>query len=230
MNFLKLIRKNCLFDDFSDKEINTLFDCMKGRIVMKSKGMLIAKEDSKAEEICIVLEGTLLKFITKLNGEKEPVGMLSQGEMFGMEQFYLEDKRIGFNVVAASEVSLLYLQTNSIVTMCEKACPCHQKLIHKALQYLSRRIEDLQNNNNYITIKGMRLKIAQLIYDKYLEQNSLQLSLGMDRNEMAAFLNVSRPSMSREMMRMRDEGIMEFWKDKITIKNIQKLTAIVKRR
>ena len=33
----------------------------------------------------------------------------------------------------------------------------------------------------------MRLKIAQLIYDKYLEQNSLQLSLGMDRNEMAAF-------------------------------------------
>jgi Mn-dependent DtxR family transcriptional regulator len=52
----------------------------------------------------------------------------------------------------------------------------------------------------------------------------------MDRNEMAAFLNVSRPSMSREMMRMRDEGIMEFWKDKITIKNIQKLTAIVKRR
>ena len=69
---------------------------------MKSKGMLIAKEDSKAEEICIVLEGTLLKFITKLNGEKEPVGMLSQGEMFGMEQFYLEDKRIGFNVVAAS--------------------------------------------------------------------------------------------------------------------------------
>ena len=131
-------------------------------------------------------------------------------------------------MVAASEVSLLYLQTNSIVTMCEKACPCHQKLIHKALQYLSRRIEDLQNNNNYITIKGMRLKIAQLIYDKYLEQNSLQLSLGMDRNEMAAFLNVSRPSMSREMMRMRDEGIMEFWKDKITIKNIQKLTAIVK--
>ena len=70
MNFLRIIKKNFLFDGFSNKDINTLFDCMQGKIVKKSKGMLVAFEDSKIEDICIVLEGKLLAFVTKINGER----------------------------------------------------------------------------------------------------------------------------------------------------------------
>jgi CRP-like cAMP-binding protein len=45
---------------------------------------------------------------------------------------------------------------------------------------------------------------------------------------MAEYLNVSRPSMSRELMRMRDEDILDFYKDKITIKDIKKIEDILK--
>lgn len=228
MNFLKLIKKNCLFSQFSDKEINSLFDCMQGRIVMKSKGMLIAKDDAPVEELCIVLEGTALEFLTKLNGEKEPICTLSAGDMFGLHQGYLESNNLGFFVVAASDVTLLYLNISTIVNMCSQCCPHHQAMITNVIAALSRKISEIESTNNYITIKGMRQKIARLIYDKYTEEKSLNISLGMDRNQMAAYLNVSRPSMSREMMRMRDEGIFEFWKDKIDIKDIQTLENLVK--
>lgn len=230
MNFLRLIRKNCLFNGFDDNEINNLFDCMQGKIVMKSKGMLIAKEDTEVNQLCIILEGDLLLFITKLNGSKEPISMLSSGEMFGLHQYYLPSKKLGFNAVAASDVTLLYLNTSTIVTMCNKACPYHQTLIHRVLKNLSMQIEELESNNNYITIKGMRQKIAKLIYDKYLEVGEKVVFLGMDRNQMATYLNVSRPSMSREMMRMRDEGIFDFRKDKITINSVQSLEKIIKGR
>lgn len=230
MDFLKVIRKNCLFEGASDSDINVLFDCMQGRIVMKSKGMLIAKDDNVIEDVCIVLEGKLLEFVTKLNGDKEPLNGLVEGDMFGLDKGYLTPNTLGYCIVAATDVTLLYLKISTIVTMCEKACVCHQALIHKAMQYLSERIFEVQNNNNYITIKGMRQKIANLIYDKYNEQNQSVISLGMDRNEMAAFLNVSRPSMSREMMRMRDEGIIKFWKDQITIIDPVVLEKIIKGR
>lgn len=228
MNFIRLIKKNCLFRDFNDEEINSLFDCMKGRIIMKSKGMLVAKEDSSINELCIILKGEVLMFITKLNGKKEPIRMLNEGEMFGLHQYYLPTKQLGFNVVAATDVTLLYLDTSTIVTMCDKACACHQELIFQVMRCLSKQIEELENNNNYIMIRGMRQKIAKLIYDKYLETKETIIYLGMDRNEMARYLNVSRPSMSREMMRMRDEGMFEFWKDKITIKDIKQLEATIK--
>lgn len=228
MNFLKLIKKNCLFSQFTDKEINGLFDCMQGRIVMKSKGMLIAKDDTPVEDLCIVLEGTVLQFLTKLNGEKEPIGTLSAGDMFGLHQGYLQPNNLGFFVVAASDVSLLYLKISTIVNMCSQCCSHHQAIITSVIAALSRKIAEIESANNYITIKGMRQKVARLIFDKYLEDKSLNISLGMDRNQMAAYLNVSRPSMSREMMRMRDEGIFDFWKDKIDIKDIQTLENLVK--
>ena len=73
----------------------------------------------------------------------------------------------------------------------------------------------------------MRKKIAKLIYDKYLEQGTTTVDLGMNRNEMAKFLNVSRPSMSREMMRMRDnDKIFEFRKGIIEIKDVEALKKI----
>ncbi|MDD4316107.1 MAG: Crp/Fnr family transcriptional regulator [Clostridia bacterium] len=228
MNFLKLIKKNVLFSDFSDKEINSLFDCMQGRIVMKSKGMLIAKDDAPVDDLCIILEGTALEFLTKLNGEKEPIATLTAGEMFGLHQGYLKPNTLGFFVVAASDVTLLYMKISTIVNMCSQCCPHHQTMITNVIAALSRKVAEIESNNSYITIKGMRQKIARLIYDKYLEEKSMSISLGMDRNQMAAYLNVSRPSMSREMMRMRDEGIFDFWKDKIDIKDIQRLENLVK--
>ncbi len=228
MNFFRLIKKNCLFSGFNDEEINGLFDCMKGRIIMRSKGMLVAKEATVADEVCIILKGEVLMFVTKLNGKKKPIKMLKAGEMFGLHQFYLPSKKLGYNLVAATDVALLYLDTSTVITMCNKACKCHQQLIYRVIEYLSNRIQELENNNNYMMIKGMRKKIAKLIYDKYLETRETVVYLGMDRNEMAKYLNVSRPSMSREMMRMRDEGMFDFWKDKITIKDIKSLEATVK--
>lgn len=74
----------------------------------------------------------------------------------------------------------------------------------------------------------MRVKIAKLIYEKYVEQDTLNVRLGINRNEMAEYLNVSRPSMSREMIRMREEGIFDFWKDHIDIKNLEALVEIVR--
>ncbi|MFW5779913.1 MAG: Crp/Fnr family transcriptional regulator [Bacillota bacterium] len=228
MNFLRIIKKNCLFQGFRDKDINTLFDCMDGKIVKKSKGMLVAYEDSEIEELCIVLEGKLLQFVTKLNGKRQPLGLVCQGEMFGLYQGYLKPNKLGYYVVAASDVTLLFLKISTIVTMCENACACHQKIISRALEYLSKRVYELQNNKDYMAIKGMRHKISRLIYDKYIEQQTTSIALGMNRNEMAEYLNVSRPSMSRELMRMREENILDFYKDKITIINIKRIEDILK--
>ena len=44
-----------------------------------------------------------------------------------------------------------------------------------------------------------------------------------NRESMADYLNVSRPSMSRELGRMRDEGIIDFYRQAFTIKNLQAL-------
>lgn len=227
MRIIKQIKKCALFDGFTDAEINKLFDCMKARIVKYSRGKLVAKDNTEIKEICILLEGNLVEFTAKNNGKREVIHSIVDGEVFGLSQAFCPPHLLGYCVVAALESSVLYLSAESITAVCSKTCPHHIKLINNVLKALGEKVAELENNNGYITIKGMRKKIAKLVYDKYLAQGNLTVNLGMNRNEMAKYLNVSRPSMSREMMRMRDnDGIFNFRKEIIEIKNLDALRKL----
>ena len=129
-------------------------------------------------------------------------------------------------VTAVTDCILLFINADSLTETCEKACPCHRKLIGNLICVLCNQITELKNNNSFMAIKGMRRKIAKFIYDKYLEQDSRIVQLGVDRNGMAKYLNVSRPSMSREMINMREEGIFDFRKEIVTIKDLDSLRQI----
>lgn len=229
MNILRLIKKNELFMNFEDKEINEIFDSIKGRIVRYSRGTIVVHGGEEAHEICIVLNGTLLKFSIKEDGSKEAQGTVEEGGMFGETECFLPVKTHKYSYVTADDCDLLFI-TGSTITAhsCENSV-AHQKLLENLLAALAARIDGMSKDTEYLIIKSMRLKIAKLIYDTYLEQQNLNVELGMNRNEMADYLNVSRPSMSREMMRMRDEGMFEFRKDKIEIKNLDAIKSIVEK-
>ena len=45
------------------------------------------------------------------------------------------------------------------------------------------------------------------------------MSVSMSRQEMADFLNTARPSLSRELMRMQNDGLLTVEGRKITVRN-----------
>ncbi|NLO93742.1 MAG: winged helix-turn-helix domain-containing protein, partial [Clostridiaceae bacterium] len=51
----------------------------------------------------------------------------------------------------------------------------------------------------------------------------LTVKLPMNRSQLADYLNVSRPSMSREMARMKDEGIIDYYLSAVKILDFDKL-------
>jgi CRP-like cAMP-binding protein len=81
---------------------------------------------------------------------------------------------------------------------------------------LSRKVE-------YLSIKSIRGKISTYLLEQYKKAGKAIFMLPMNRNEMADFLNVSRPSLSREMCKMRDEGIIDFHRASILVKDVRAL-------
>ncbi len=227
-NIMKCLKRCPLFRDFEEHEVNAIFDCLKARIVVYSKGAIVVKAGDTASEIGIVLEGAAIAFSDTLGGKHVVERELLEGDMFGEVDGYLQDNVYPYSVVIASpEAKVMYITVSTIVKQCEKTCPYHQKLLTNTLKTLAERVNVVKTDNNYLAIKSMRLKIAKLVYSAWQEQQTDVVFLKKNRNEMAEYLNVSRPSMSREMMRMRDEGIIDFWKDKITILDLVALRKIV---
>lgn len=96
------------------------------------------------------------------------------------------------------------------------------------LKILSDKAMSLNKQVEYLSIKGMREKLCTYIWEQYKKQGSLLIHLPMKRNEMADFLNVSRPSMSRELCKMRDEGLIDFYLSTVKIVDPQQIAEYVK--
>jgi len=69
-------------------------------------------------------------------------------------------------------------------------------------------------------------KAATYLYEKYRETGKKDIELSLNRNDLANFLSVSKPSMSRELCRLRDEGIIDFHLNSFKILNPEALKLI----
>lgn len=226
MNFFKQIRKNSLFADMTDREIEDIFECLNARIVKHSARDIIVRPNDPMTELCVILDGNLVEFTVGMGGKRKVVSSKVDGDIFGIPQCFTESKKSVSFVTAATESTLLYISSDSVFSVGENPLECQKKLLRNLVSELCGKIVDLQQNRDFMAIHGMRKKIATFIYEKYVEQGTLSVRLGVDRNGMAKYLNCSRPSMSREMIGMREEGIFDFRKDLVQIKDPERLRKI----
>jgi CRP-like cAMP-binding protein len=92
------------------------------------------------------------------------------------------------------------------------------KVISDKSLMLNKKVE-------YLSIKSIRGKICTYLLEQSEITKGNNIILPLKRNELADFLNVSRPSMSREMCQMRDEGIIDFHLSTFRIKDIDALKS-----
>jgi len=85
----------------------------------------------------------------------------------------------------------------------------------------------LNKKVEYLTLKGMREKISMFLVEQYEKNKNLTFTISMNRDQLADYLNVSRPSMSRELCHMRDEEIIDFHRSSFRIMDIDKLKSFI---
>jgi CRP-like cAMP-binding protein len=79
------------------------------------------------------------------------------------------------------------------------------------MMVLGEKNVKLNQKLELLTLKGMREKIASYLLNESLERKSNMFQVVLNRTELADYLNVSRTSMSRELARMKEEGLIDFY-------------------
>jgi CRP-like cAMP-binding protein len=76
-------------------------------------------------------------------------------------------------------------------------------------------------------MKGMREKLASYLLEQSEINSNMTFDLPINREALADYLNVSRPSMSRELGRMRDEGVIDFYRSSFIIRDPEAVRAML---
>ena len=95
------------------------------------------------------------------------------------------------------------------------------------LKDLSNKILILNKSIERLSYNSIRQKISNYILDEYQKQGSKFINISMTKQKLAETLGVPRPSLSRELINMKELNIIDYSKDTIKILDLEALFKIL---
>lgn len=225
--YLNIISSSELFQNIPKSELGIMLDCLNPQIRSYQRNECIALAGSEFLAIGIVLSGNVTVLKENVAGNRVILSVLDPGDMFGEMAAFARKRVWPATVMAQNEVKALFLPPEKVIGNCQRQCDSHRRLIYNMLMIISNKALALNKKMEYLSIKNLREKISTYLLEFYQQTGKNTFMLPLKRNELADFLNITRPALSREMGRMRDEGIIDFHRSSVQIKDLNALRRIL---
>ncbi|MFA5386015.1 MAG: Crp/Fnr family transcriptional regulator [Eubacteriales bacterium] len=215
-----------LFKGMNSAELISVLTCLNPKVYSYKRSELVAMEGDQLTGLGIVLAGDVV--ITRENavGSRIIIATNGPGGMFGEIAAFAGNYIWSDTIIAREACKVMFLPGEKIVGSCENACVSHKLMIANILKIISLKALMLNKKIDYLVIKSMRGKVCAYLLEQFKKQGKQTFVMPLKRNELADFLNVSRPSLSREMGKLRDEGVIEFHRASIKIKDLNTLKTL----
>ena len=190
-----------LFRGLKEEEIASLLSCLSSVKRNYKKGEVILSEGSITENIGIVLSGMAMISCNDIWGNTSILGNVAPGSVFAEVYACIPGQPMLVTVSAAEDTSVLFMNVGRVLTACA----------HKSLQ-LSQKI--LHTGS-----KSIRGRLMSYFSECAKHAGSNSFRIPYNRQQLADYLNVDRSTMCNELSKMRKDGIIEYKKNCILLKN-----------
>ena len=214
-----IIKKNQLFIGVSDDGIKNSLKEIKYYIKNYSKGEIIANEDDECRSLALILTGTIEIQRLYSNGKYIVLSRLVEGDVFGEALVFSKAKTYPATVIALSECKVLFINKDDVL----KICSYEEKILENFISLLSDKVFILNSKIKSISFKSLRQKVINYILNEVKEQKSNSIILKNTKEEIASLLGIPRPSLSRELINLRDMNYIEFNRKIIMVLDIEGL-------
>ena len=204
-----------LFENIENEKILELLKCTGIKTKTYKKGAYILKTGSKIDFLGVILDGNAQITKNDFPDKENIIESLKVNDIFGHNIVCLGINKSPVNIIAKTNCEILFLPFEKVITPCGRLCNYHLQLIKNIMKMISKRNSLLNTKLDIIGQKTTREKILALLQE-YKSENEI-FEIPYSREEMAKFLCVDRSAMSRELCKMRDEGILIFHKNRFKL-------------
>ena len=113
--------------------------------------------------------------------------------------------------------SVFFFDVKRVISTCSSACRFHTMVVQNLFFAISEKNRGLVQKLDYMSRRTTREKLLSYLSEEAKKQNSASITLPFNRQQLADYLSVDRSAMSNELCKMRDEGLLEFEKNRFRL-------------
>lgn len=212
--YIEILKNNKLFEGISEKDIVSIINCLDMKTVIYNKGSTVYRIGDKVKCINIVAEGAVHIIKEDYWGNQSILTEISTGELFAETFALLKDKTIQVNVIAVKKSVIIELNIDNVINLCNNSCSFHKKIVQNLLFVLASKNYMLTNKVEAMAQRSIRNKVMTYLS----QQKSSSFDIPFNRQQLADYLAVDRSALSKEIAKLKAEGIIDYHKNHFELK------------
>lgn len=206
------LQKLVLFRNMTEAEIrNTLQDLHSMERKIK-KGSIFLHAGDTTDAMGIVLEGSVTIESNDMWGNRTILSHVGAGQYFAETYALLPDEPMLVDVRTNEDCRILFLYVG-FLTDSSFSASWKEKILKNLLLISSHKNLVLSGRSFHTSPKSCRGRLLSYLNSVSMQKRSLEFDIPFDRQQLADYLNLERTNMSKELGKMRDEGIILFRKN-----------------
>lgn len=208
---VKILQSSSLFRDMSEADIRQIVTCFGAPVRRYGKGAFLWHEGDQVDQAGIVLSGTVDAVQYREDGTAQLVARQTAGGVFG-DLLMAAGQPSPVSLQAAEESEVLFLPVDRILGGCAACCACHTQLRRNLLAEASEKFWQLRRRLNYLSEPSLRRRLLLYLRDEQKKAGTAVFTIPYNREKLAEFLAVNRSALSRELGRLAEEGVIEYYR------------------
>lgn len=182
-----------------------------------AKGEAIFRTGTVIRCIGVVRTGSVLVESVDPWGNRSILSGIAAGQPFG-ETYALCGAPLMVDAVAAQPCTVLFLQLDMPDGGHRR--PWQERLQQNLLAVCTRKNLTLSGRMRCLSAKSVRGRLAAYLSEQAALQGKTAFTIPFDRQQLADYLNLDRSALSKELGRMRREGLLDFRKNQFWLKQL----------
>lgn len=206
------LKNHPLFQDLSENDLDQLYHaaCMRSQFFEKNQTVFHAGD--RICEVGIVQTGNVHIEMIDLWGNKSILSSIAPGQIFA-ETYAICRKPLLVDVTAAAPCEILFLNLEFLARSFSEPGSCHDAIMQNLFAICVRKNLILSNRIFCTTPKTVRGRLLVYLSSESAKAGSTSFTIPFDRQGMADYLNLDRSALSKELGRMKKDGILDFKKN-----------------
>ncbi|MCL6457037.1 MAG: Crp/Fnr family transcriptional regulator [Gorillibacterium sp.] len=219
------VLQGCLF--FSGKsmvEIAALIERLAYSVKGYRKNELIVSEGDSAGHVGIILGGRVEVQKNHPSGHNVTIAQIAEGQTFGEAVLFSKENVFPATVIAIDSSSVMFISKHEMLRLFTS----DSDILARYMENISDRLLMLNRKIEILSLGTLRRRIVYDLLKLASKQHSNTITLPFNKRAWAEHLNTARPSLSREIGCLRDEGFITFSGNEFTLLSREALENVLR--
>ncbi len=214
---IEFLKTTMIFRGMNDDEIIASLDFLQARKQGFKKGSTIFHAGDTTNKLGLVIAGSVIIESDDAWGNKTILSSAEVGQFFAETYALLSNEPMLVNVIANENCRILFLRIGNLKKLQANMNQWMMKFLSNLLMVSAHKNLMLSGRSFHTAPKTIRERVMAYLNSVSLQRHANEFNIPFDRQQLADYLNLERTALSKELGKMKCDGLIDYYKNSFRI-------------